>query len=224
VSGRAGAPAVPQIAELLRSGLPSPLTVAALQAIGDTESPAATDVLTWYAHHRDATVRRSAVGALAKTRGPEVTQALRAALSDSDPGVRGIAASALGGLRATDAVTDLFLALDRDVSEAAASIGQLCSPTDCEKLAARLGRIPFDVVTSGLSEVLFRPPAEINSALKVKIVERLRDVGTAEAHKFLKEMQERWPAHGSQEVKQAIDAGASATSSSPGAASPEGAP
>ena len=87
-------------------------------------------------------LRRAAVKALLKTKGPAAVKALRHALSDSDPMVRGIAATGLGTLKAKDAVPDLFVALDRKIAEAAASIGQLCAPSECEQLAGKLGRSP----------------------------------------------------------------------------------
>jgi hypothetical protein len=224
VSGRGGASAVPCIVELLQTGLPLPLTIAAIEALGDTESSASAEVLSWYVRHRDVDVRRAAVGAIAKTRAPNASRVLRAALSDADPAVRGIAASSLGDLKAFDAETDLFAALDRGVSEAAKPIGALCTPAECDRLAAKLGRIPLEVVSSGLSNVLLRPPSEIDDAFKIKLVDRLRDMGTAEVHGFLKDLQSKWPARFSQRVKQAIDAAVAETAASPGTPSPEGSP
>jgi len=125
MAAKDGAPAVPAIAEVLRAGLSPTLTQAAIETLGDTESEAASEVLAWYARHRNIVLRRAAVEALAKTRGAAATRALRASLSDPDPAVRGTAATALGGMSAKDAVEDLFVALDHKVAEAAASIGQL---------------------------------------------------------------------------------------------------
>jgi hypothetical protein len=216
MAGRNGAAAVPGIVELLRAGLPANLTLAALQTIGDTESAAASEVVAWYARHRDVALRRAAVEALAKVRGAAASKALRAALSDSDPAVRGLAATALGDMKVREAIPDLFAALDRDVPEAAASIGELCSGHECEQLAAKLGSLPFDVVTSGLDEVLLRPPAEISDEMKLSILGRIRELGTAEANHFLKGVQTKWPTKGSHRVKQAIDQAVLATAGSPG--------
>lgn len=216
MSGRNGAAAVPEIVELLRAGLSPTLTLAALQTVGDTESAAASEVVAWYARHRDVAVRRAAVEALSKTRGPVASKVLRAALSDSDPAVRGLAATALGDMKVREAMPELFAALDRDVPEAAASIGELCSAHECEQLAAKLGSLPFDVVTSGLDEVLLRPPAEVSDELKLSILGRIRELGTAEANHFLKGVQTKWPTKGSHRVKQAIDQAVLATAGSPG--------
>ena len=82
--------------------------------------------------------------------------------------MRGLAATGLGSMKAKDAVSDLFVALDHKVAEAAASIGQLCAGNECDQLAGKLGSVPFDVVTSGLDQVLFRAPADVSDDIKVE--------------------------------------------------------
>jgi HEAT repeat protein len=217
VSGKAGAAAVPTIVERLRAGLTPALTLAAIETLGDTESETATDILAWYSHHRNVEIRRNAIQSLARTKGTQAVTALRNALSDPDPAVRGLSATALGDMRAKDAVPALFAALEHNVPEAAAAIGELCYDTDCERLAAKIGHMPFDVVTSGLDEVLLRPPVDVKDDIKMKIVGRVREMGTAEANRFLKGVQTRWPTRASARVKQAIDQAVIATASSPGA-------
>jgi HEAT repeat protein len=221
VAGRAGAPAAPAIVELLRGGLSAPLTKAAVETLGDTESEAGSEALVWYARHRNAEIRRAAVSALAKTRGEGAAAALRVALSDPDPAVRGLSATGLGVMKAKDAVGDLFVALDHKVPEAAASIGLLCAGNECDKLASRLGTLAFDVVTSGLEQVLFRPTADVSDDLKAKLVGRVRDLGTSEAHRFLLDVQKRWPSGSSPRVKEALDQAALSTASSPASAGAE---
>jgi HEAT repeats len=215
-SGKGGAAAAPVIAELLERGLPPVLTQAAIDTLADTEAEAGSGALSVYAHHRNVQLRRAAVQALAKTRGAVAVQTLRAALSDPDPGVRGLSATGLGNMKAKDAVGDLFVALDHKVNEAAASIGQLCAGSECERLAGKLGSVPFDVVTSGLDQVLFRPAGDVSDDLKVKIVGRVRELGTGEANRFLRTVQDKWPKTWSQRVKQSIDQAVLATSGSPG--------
>ena len=224
VSGRAGAAAVPAVVDLLKQGLPAALAQAAIETLGETATEAASDILGWYSRDRDVALRRAAVEALAKTRGVNAVKALRAALSDPDPGVRGGAATALGDLKARDSVADLFAALDHKVEEAAASIGQLCEPGDCERLAAKLGYVPFDVMTGGPDQILLRGTKDVDDDTKIKIVGRVRELGTGEANQFLKDVQTKWPAKSSPRVKQAIDQAVIATSSSPGSAAPESAP
>jgi HEAT repeat protein len=216
MSAKAGTPAVPAIVDLLDKGLSPPLTVAAIETLGDTESAGASEALSWYAHHRTVPIRRAAVTALARTGGAAAVKALRTALSDPDPGVRGLSATGLGSMKAKDAVADLFVALDHKVAEAAASIGQLCAGNECDKLAGKLGSVPFDVVTSGLDQVLFRPPTDVSDDVKVKIVGRVRELGTGEANRFLRDVQTKWPKTWSTRVKQSIDQAVLATAASPG--------
>jgi HEAT repeat protein len=215
--GKGGAPAAPAIAKLLQKGLDASLTQAAIETLGDTEAEAGSEALAWYARHRTVALRRAAVLALAKTKGAIAVKALRAALSDGDAQVRGAAATGLGALKAKDAISDLFAALDHKVGEAAVSIGMLCAGADCEKLAGKLGAMPFDVVTGGLDQALFRGGADVTDDTKVKIVGRVRELGTAEANKFLREVQKKWPDAWSKRVKQAIDQAVLATSGAPGA-------
>src|ERR1700722_7650479 len=224
VSGRAGPPAVPAVVDLLKQGPPPALAQLAVETLGETSSEAASEVLGWYAHQRNLALRRAAVEALGKTRGAIAVKALRAALSDPDQSVRGLSATALGEMKAKEAVGDLFAALDHKVEEAAASIGQLCEPSDCERLAGKLGNVPFDVMTGGLDQVLLRGVKDVDDETKIKIVGRVRELGTAEANQFLKDVQTKWPAKTSPRVKQAIDQAVIATSGSPGGPGSEGSP
>lgn len=217
MAGKGGASAAPAIAELLQKGLDPALTLAAIEALGDTEAEAASEAVAWYTHHRALPIRRAAAVALTKTKGPAAVKALRAALSDGDAQVRGVAATGLGALKAKDAIGDLFNALEHKVGEAAASIGQLCAGADCERLASKLGVFPFDVVTSGLDQALFRQGPDVSDDTKVKIIGRVRELGTGEANRFLREVQKKWPDAWSKRIKQAIDQAVLATSGAPGA-------
>ena len=143
---------------------------------------------------------------LIKTKGPEAVKALRQALRSTDAVVRGTAATGLGALGAKEAVADLFGALDKNVGEAAASIGQLCAGSECDKLLERVGKQPFEIMSSGFDQLLFRPAAEVPDDQKIRVVGRLRELGTKEAGAFLADVAERWPKDWSAKVKQALDA------------------
>lgn len=203
IAGPGGAAAAPAIAKALSRGLTLPLTESAIETLADLEAEAGSSAVASYVQHRNVKVRRAAVKALARTKGAAAGTGLRRGLSDSDPVVRGTSASGLGAMKAKDAVPELFLALDHKVLEAAASIGQLCGADACEQLAGRLGSMPFDVISSALDQILVRP--DVPEETKLKVVTKIRDIGTIEANKFLKDVQKRWPATGSKKVRAAID-------------------
>jgi hypothetical protein len=205
----AGSAFVPDIVLLLQRGVTSALAEAALDTLGDLEAESASAIVAQYTEHRNLKVRQAATKALVKMKGPAAVRALRHSLSDQDPMIRGVAANGLGTLKAKDAVADLFLALDHRVNEAAASIGILCSAQECEQLSTRIGRIPFDVVATGIEQALFR--ADIPDDTKIKLLGRVRELGTQEANKFLRESLKKWPANGSARVKQALDQAVQAT-------------
>jgi HEAT repeat protein len=211
-AGPAAAPAVPVVVDLLQRGLDAPLTQAALDALAAVESEGASEVLGAYARHRVVSIRRSAVMALGKTKGPQAVKALRVSLGDKEEAVRKEAALALGALKAKEAMDDLVLAMDKHVPGAAQSVGQVCT-TDCEKLLVRMGQLPFAEITAGLDQALFR--ADVADEFKVKAIAKVRELGTSESNKFLKEVQRRWPEKGSPRVKKSIDDAVSATSGSP---------
>lgn len=211
-AGKAAGEVAPVIDRMLQRGLPISLAKAALATDGELGQPASVAAVLPYARHRDVEVRRAAAAALTKLGGAAAITALRGALSDSDARVRGAAASGLGALGARDAVGDLSAALDRKVLEAASALGQLCTDASCDAFEARLGKTPFDVMTSGFDAILFR--SDVSDAHKIKLVIQVRDVGTADANKYLRDVQSRWS--GSAAVKAALEAAVSATRSSPG--------
>lgn len=210
-AGTQGAPAAPAIAEVLSKGLSLDLTMAAIETLGDTESEQGSAAIVPYTTHRNVKVRRAAVKSLTRTKGNVAAAAFKKALSDNDAVVRGTAASGLGAIKAKDAVPDLFLALNHRVNEAAASIGQMCNAEDCDKLTGKIGSVPFDVITGGLDQVLFRQPKDVSDDTKVKIIGKLHELGTPEVNKYLSDVQKRWPADWKGRVKQAIDGAVTAT-------------
>jgi hypothetical protein len=212
LAGKAAAAAVPAVSDLLANGASANLTEAALDTLGEIESPAGSAAIAPYATHRNLKVRRAAVRALVRAKGPVAAATLRRALSDPDPQVRGLSATGLGSMKAKEATGDLVVALDHKIPEAAASVGQLCATNECDELLARVGKLPFDVITTGLDQVLFRAPEEIPDDYKIKVIGRVRELGTLEANKFLHDVQTRWPKNWSARIRQAIDQAVLATS------------
>jgi HEAT repeat protein len=210
-AGKGARPLAPAIEELLRRGTQAEVAELALAALGEVGTESSAPAILPYARHRNPEIRKKALAALSRTGGAGAPAAVRAALSDPDRGVRGVAASGLGPLKVRDAVPDLFVALDHDVGEAAASIGQLCAPEECDKLTAKLSTSGLDVMTSAFEAILFRPAAEVPEETKIRIVERVRDLRTEEAGKYLRDLASRWPANESPRVRQAIEQAVRAT-------------
>ncbi|HTM46047.1 MAG TPA: HEAT repeat domain-containing protein, partial [Polyangiaceae bacterium] len=200
-----GTDLAPLVSDVLNRGSTVKVLTLAIDTASRIKAPALSESLAPYVRHRDSDLRRAALRALLKTQGPAAAKALRQALHSQDAYIRGTAASGLGSLGATDAVDDLFAALASNVGEAAASIGQLCNAAQCEKLASLLGKTPFDIITGGLEQALFRPANQVPDASKVKIVVRLRELGTAEARRYLSDVRSRWPEDGSPAVRQALE-------------------
>lgn len=201
----AGAPAAPLVNAVLRRGASVPVLTRACEVAAVLKQESSSAVLAPYHRHRVPDVRRAAVKALLKTKGAVAVKALRQALRSPDAQVRGISASGLGVMGAKEALPDLFIALKHNVGEAAGSIGQLCDAKDCEKFADLLGKHPFDIMTSGFDQILFRNPKDMNDDQKIRIVGRLRELGTKDAGNYLADVAERWPKDWSKRVKQAID-------------------
>lgn len=210
IAGKAGAPLAPVIGEVLAKGLTAPLTIAAIDTLSDLEIESTSTVIGTYLEHRNVKIRQAAAKALTHTKGAAAVRGLRRALSDQDPMVRGVAASGLGTLKAKEALPDLLLALDHRVNEAASSIGALCAPNECDQLAGKLGRLPFDVMAAGLEQVLFRNTAEISDDVKIKMIGKLRELGTPEANKFLRDVSKKLTT-ASPRVKQSLDQAIAAT-------------
>jgi HEAT repeat protein len=211
LAASAGAAGAPAVSELLSHGLSETLSHQAIDTLGELDAPEGSAILAQYATHRTLALRRAAVKALTRTKGAVAAGALKRALGDSDALVRSNAAAGLGALKAKDAVPDLFVALDHKVNEAAASVGQLCNAEQCDQLAGKLGKLPFDIVTSGLDQVLFRPTSDLSDDVKIKVLGRLRELGTAEANRFLKDVEKRLPKETSPRIRQSVEQAVKAT-------------
>ena len=207
---KASAPsAAALVNELLSRGASTSVLEKALDTVQKLAQPESSAAVVPYVRHRNPALRRAAAQALAATGGPAAVTALRALLRGNDASLRRRAASALSGLKATEAVEDLFAVLGKDVPEAATAIGVLCKPADCQKFADFIGKIPFDVMQTGLEPILLRPDAEIPEAQKLELLERLRKLQTQEASAFLRTVLARFPKDGNVRVRAGLEAAAS---------------
>jgi HEAT repeats len=200
----------PLVGALLgRGGSPKVLDEA-LKTASKLKVESLSPAIAPYVQHRAEAIRHAAVRALLKTKGTAAVEALKKALRSSDAVVRGTAATGLGALGAKDALPDLFRAFDHGVAEAGAALGQLCTPAQCEEYAERTGKVAFDVMVTGFDQILFRAPNDIPDDEKIRLIGRMRELGTAEVGKYLADVGDRWPKEWSVKVKQAIDSAAHA--------------
>jgi HEAT repeat protein len=197
--------AAPPVEALLNRGASSVVVVRALAALGSLAQPSSGAAIVPYCQHRSPEIRRGALDALIKTESPLAGEALRRALRGSDPALRRIAARGLGQLDVREAVPELFTVLTKDVPEAARALGLLCSGAECEKFIGMLGKLRFDVMESAMVPLLLRPQADVSDELKLKLIERLRRLATRPANELLEAALARYPADGSQRVKQALE-------------------
>jgi HEAT repeat protein len=205
MTGSSVAPAAGAVNEFLARGANVSVLVRALEVAGKLAQPSSSAAVAPYARHRTPEIRAAATHALGATGGPDAVAALRAILHGDDAPSRGLAASGLATLKAKDAVPDLFAVLAKDVPEAAAAIGELCGPADCTKFADFIGKLPFDLMQSGLSPILLRPESEVPPELKLDLLEQLRKLQTDEARKFLRTVRSSYPSKGNAWVKYALD-------------------
>jgi hypothetical protein len=197
------------VGELLSRGASVAVLEKALETAQKLAQPSSSPAIVPYVRHRNPVIRRAAANALASTGGPAAVTALRALLRANDPAMRRLAASALAGLGATEAVEDLFLVLGKDVPGGALAIGQLCKPSECQRLVDMLGKLPMDIMLSGLEPLLLRPDSEIPEAFKLELLERLRKLQTEMVSVFLRTVLARFPKDGNVRVRAGIEAAAS---------------
>jgi len=204
-TGAGAAPAAAIVNELLGRGASLAVLTRALAAAGTLAQPASTAAVAPYARHRASELRVAATRALATTGGADAVTALRAILHGGDRASRGFAASGLANLKAKEAVPDLFAVLAKDVPEAAGAIGELCTGADCGKFVAELGRLPFDLMQTGLGPILLRPETEVSEQFKLDLLERLRKLQTEEGRKFLETIRASYPEKGNAWVKYGLE-------------------
>ena len=99
---------------------------------------------------------------------------------------------------------ELFTVLSHDTPQAALSIAQLCSPDQCDRLMALVGKLKFEVLEPAFVPLLLRPASELPDANKVKYVERLRVLATKPAAAVLQAALARLPKDESPTVRFAL--------------------
>lgn len=182
--GLLGTPdAVQPLAERIRQGLPPDLLEAAIVTLMALGQPSAGPVLYELAAHRRADVRLRAIEAISATNPSGAEKALSVALSDTDARVRSAAATGLGEIGAKSSLERLFQALDRGNMEASTALGKSVPAKEVPRLFQYLGKWPFRSLGPAFAQLLQR--SDVPDNVKLQIVSRLEEIGTAEVKGYL---------------------------------------
>lgn len=184
---------IPPLVELIHSGLPDDLLERVVTKLGIIARPESIDELSALMHHRRSSVRQRAVEALAHIRDPRVRGLIESGLRDSDAGVRSESARALATINARPSVELLLRAFERNVPEAAESIGALGDAAAADRLLESVGHHPLGVLLPGFRRFLDR--RDITDPVKLRIVEQLVSRSpTRQVKEFLQEWVRSLPA------------------------------
>jgi len=135
----------------------TPKAAAALcAALGEKKDARALPVLTQYAHHRAAEVRKAALAALARMNDKRATEALLAALGDSDAEVRAAAAKGVADRRDKSAEDRLVKLMEHRDASAATALAAIATPQLAHRLSEMLGTVPDPILCTALGEMLKR--------------------------------------------------------------------
>lgn len=165
------AEAVPPLVALVRSGLPDGVLDLVVTKLGILGRPEAIDELSSLLHHRRAAVRVRAVTSLSQIRDDRARGLIESGLRDSDAGVRAEAARALGRINARPSLPLLLRAFERNIPEAAESIGALGDAPAADRLLDSVGHAPLSVLLPGFRRFLDR--RDVTDPVKLHIVEQL---------------------------------------------------
>lgn len=187
--------AAEEIAQVLLLGVEPSVAQAGLEALASLGRPEGAEAVRRYLTHRRALLRRHAVIAARGIGGSSLVRGVEARLSDPDPAVRVEAARALGVVGDGDAMSTLWRALERDLalgmqrgaeSLAAAALtvlGARAPAPMVERVLGLLGRVPVPILDAGLRAALLR--ADLDPALKMRIVRDVAQLSTQDARNFL---------------------------------------
>ncbi|MBK8697423.1 MAG: HEAT repeat domain-containing protein [Deltaproteobacteria bacterium] len=141
---------------LARSGLPDDLLDLVVTKLGILGRPEAIEELGSLMRHRRAAVRQRAVTSLSQIRDERSRPLIESGLRDSDQSVRAEAARALGRINARASLALLQRAFERNIPEAAESIGALGDAAAADRLLESVGRSPLSVLLPGFRRFLDR--------------------------------------------------------------------
>jgi HEAT repeat protein len=157
------------------------------------------------AQHRRALVRSHALPALGaiERRGARAAQSqMLSALEDESTEVSTAAAKALVLIGTRSALPALFAAYDRGLAAALATIGELAGRESVETLLERAPAGKIETVEPALNRLLERKA--LSAVDQVKLAQRLAELGTPSARRYLLEWLDRIKLDGSARVKREL--------------------
>lgn len=190
---RLGTPdVVPPMVDLIHRGVDDSTLENVVEKLGIIGRPEAIDELSALLHHRRSSVREKAVTALSHIRDNRVRPLLESGLRDSEPTVRGAAARSLGEIGARQSVELLQRAFERNVPEAAESLGRLGTVAVAEHMLESVGRSPLGILLPGFRRFLDR--RDIADPAKLHLIEQLVTRSpTGEVKRFLQQWVDSLP-------------------------------
>ena len=174
----------PHIAARIKAGLPPPLLLLAIDTIAALPRGYSSTILLDLITHRSTDVRVRSIEAAAALNVPGSDRALMEALDDGEGEVRTAAVQGLVQIKARRAIPTLFTAFERQVPQAAEALGQLAGQGDLQRIEGYLDELPFRRIAPILRGILSRD--DIPDRLKVRIINRLERVNTADVSYFLR--------------------------------------
>ncbi|MGE0869839.1 MAG: hypothetical protein AB7P03_14840 [Kofleriaceae bacterium] len=170
----------------LSLGLPAPVAVPAMMALGAHPAPPDVGVLKRYAGHHSPSVRSAALNVLALYPAPAAQAAVVAGLHDQLLAVRSAAAAAAGRARIRASIEPLMQLLSRGEESAAKALGQLATPEIARAIADQLGKVPDPALALCLGTALQRNDFGPDPA-RVEVVRTLAKIQDASAITALSE-------------------------------------
>lgn len=186
----------------VRRGLPTTLTLTAMDTLVGIGSADAAPLLFELLSHRRPEIRLKAVSCIVSLNPTGADRALARVLSDSHERVRAAAATGLGEIKGRGALTELFLALDRGILEASSTLGQIVAPSEVPRLLGYVGRLPFGTLTVAFEKILER--RDLNDRVKLEVVTRVAELATRDVRAFFERLDGAWPAAAGPTVKRAV--------------------
>ena len=164
-----GAAATGALLDGLALGLPSAVSVAALDAVAKRGDAKAYPAVVHYLRHRRASVRVAAVGAAGAMSDKRAAAKVILALRDSDKKVRAKAAGIIAEKKWKGAIEPLIALLKRGDDASAPALAALANPELARAIGELIGSAPDGLLSRCLGAILVRPDFKPEEA-RVEVV------------------------------------------------------